>query len=83
MNLYLLATHRDMWGKGRGQATLDRIWDEVDVAILSQSVTSKVVMKADVHKQNARCKKLLARNGWSYLEDDPDGVHEVWAVVAE
>jgi len=72
-----------MWGRGHGQATLDRIWDEVGLASLEQTVTVKVVMKADVHNQNARCKKLLVKNGWSFLENNPDGVHEVWAVVAD
>ncbi len=83
VNVYLLATHRDLWGKGHGQATLDRIWHEVGLGMLKQPLTTKVIMKAEVHRQNERCKRLLNRNGWTYLQDDLDGVHEIWAVAAD
>ncbi|WP_345047140.1 hypothetical protein [Arthrobacter methylotrophus] len=83
MKLYLLATHRDLWGSGQGQATLDRIWDEIVLESHAQSRTSKIVMRAEVHGRNERCKSLLIRNGWTHIADDPDCVHEIWAIVGE
>jgi hypothetical protein len=83
VRLYLLAVHRTLFKRGYGQATLDHVMEEVATASLDRPLTHQVTTVAEVHRNNRSCLSLLSRNGWQFLQMDPDGQHEIWAVVAQ
>ena len=59
---------------------LDAVLESIIEAGQEQERTETITIVAEVHHENEPSKSLLKKNGWTYLEMDPDAQHERWVL---